>query len=308
MITNKLLAKYLFEEATAKEKQKIEEWLEESEGNRRELATLRERIELATIHYRPDTFVAGRALKKMGHTLHKPSKLHSRFLYYATAAIFILCIGSGLLYYFQSRPVAIQTICSNAGQTIVVTLPDSTKVTLSGSSEISYPSGFGQAQRKVSMKGKIFFKVHRDPAHPFIVETPSIDVTVLGTSFQVSATENQGQVLVKQGKVAVSSPDGLLRDTLTAGMSADWQATDNQLVKSEEFDINLMAWKTKELRFNNTPLPEVIKALNSYYNAHIVLPENYKKLRLTATFKDVTLSKALEIINQTLDIHLTEIQ
>lgn len=305
-MTNKLLAKYLFNEASTKEKKKVEAWLNESESNRSQLAMLRKRIELATARYRPDTFMASRALEKIGHPLHKPMKPHSRFLYYATAAIFILFVGCGLLYYFQSRPGTIQTICSNAGQTLVVTLPDSTKVTLSGSSEISYPSNFSENQRKVSMKGKVFFKVHRDPARPFTVETPSIEVTVLGTSFQVSATEERGQVLVKHGKVAVSSPDGQLCDTLTTGMSADWQASRNQLVKSEEFDMNLMAWKTKELRFDNTPLPEVIKTLNAYYNAHILLPENYKKLRLTATFKDVTLSKALEIINQTLDIHLKE--
>lgn len=301
---HKLLAKYLFNEASEKEREQVEQWLGESESNRLALQALRERITLATSRYRPDTFIAGRAMQAICHSTGKRT-LRTLFARYAAAALVIILLGGGLLYYFLSRPMEMITVCSNTGQTLVVRLPDSTTLTLSELSEVRYPVRFTGKQREVKMSGKIFFKVHRDTAHPFIIQTPSIGVAVLGTSFQVSATEAEANVLVKKGKVAVSSPDGMTSDTLTTGMASSWKADSNKLTKSSRFDYNLLAWKTKKLRFHDTPLPKVIEELNNYYHVHIILPESYKKLRLTATFKDVNLSRALEIINQTLDIHLT---
>lgn len=301
---HKLLAKYLFNEASAKEKEQVEQWLSESESNRLALQALRERTTLAASRYRPDTFIAKRGLHDIGYCTVKKT-FRTLFVRYAAAAMIAMLLCGGLTYYFQSRAEKMITIYSNAGQTLVVRLPDSTTLTLSESSEVRYPARFTGKQRSVSMRGKIFFKVHRDTAHPFMIQTPSIGIAVLGTAFQVSATETEANVLVNKGKVAVSSPDGTTRDTLTTGMAINWKADDNKLTKSSRFDYNLLAWKTKELRFHNTPLPKVIEELNNYYQVDIILPENYKTLRLTATFKNVNLSRALDIINQTLDIHLT---
>lgn len=303
-MTNKLLAKYLFHEASKQEIAKVEKWLTQSEANHIELDLLRERIDRASQRYRPHTFVASLALKNIRHSIRKPISRLKQIFSYSAAAIFILLVGSGLLYFFTAHPLSMLTVSSNAGQTLVVYLPDSSQVTLAELSELRYPSKFTGKSRAISTKGKLFFKVRRDAAHPFTITTPSIGITVLGTSFQVEADSNQAQVLVKHGKVAILSPDQKQQDTLTSGMSAIWSATNNQLIRSPQFDINLFAWKTKELRFKDTPLPQVIETLNNYYQANIILPQSYGKLHLTATFKNIPLSQALEIINQTLDIHL----
>lgn len=303
-MTNKILAKYLFHEASAREVARVEKWLLQSEANHIELDLLRERMDQATLHYRPDTFVAARALEKIRRTVRKPISLLRKILR-ISAAVVALAVGGSLLYYFSNRSEQMITVTSNAGQTLVVWLPDSSKVTLAERSELRYPAKFSGEQRKVEMNGKVFFKVRRNTECPFTVRTPSISVAVLGTSFQVEASVDQAQVLVARGKVAVISPDSLSNDTLTAGMATLWSALQPEFMTREDFNFNLFAWKTKTLRFKNTPLPEVIHTLNEYYRVRIILPESYKGLRLTAKFKDIPLSKALEIINQTLDIHLT---
>lgn len=303
-MTNKILAKYLFHEASAREIARVEKWLLQSEANHIELDLLRERIEQATLRYRPDTFVAARALEKIRRTVRKPISLLRKMLR-ISAAVVMLAIGGSLLYYLSNRSGQMITVSSNAGQTLVVWLPDSSEATLAERSELRYPAKFSRERRKVEMSGKVFFKVRRNTAQPFTVQTPSVSVAVLGTAFQVEASEEQAQVLVARGKVAVISPDSLSCDTLTAGMATLWSALQPEFMTREDFNFNLFAWKTKTLRFQNTPLPEVIHTLNEYYRVRIILPESYKGLRLTAKFKDIPLSKALEIINQTLDIHLT---
>lgn len=304
-MTNKILAKYLFHEASAREIARVERWLMQSEANPIELDLLRERIEQATLRYRPDTFVASRALEKIRRTVRKPISLFRKIFRISAVAVVTLVVGGSLLYYLNNRPEQMITVASNAGQTLVVWLPDSSKVILAERSELRYPAKFSAKRRKVDMNGKVFFKVRRDAARPFMVQTPSVSVSVLGTAFQVEASKDQAQVLVARGKVAVISPDSLSSDTLTAGMATAWSVLQPKFMTKEKFNFNLFAWRTKVLRFKNTPLPEVINTLNEYYKVRLILPESYKGLRLTAKFKDIPLSKALEIINQTLDIHLT---
>lgn len=53
---NELLAKYIFGEASTKERQKVELWLKESEDRQREFQQLKRRIELGTKRYKYGVF------------------------------------------------------------------------------------------------------------------------------------------------------------------------------------------------------------------------------------------------------------
>src|SRR5690606_23322087 len=59
--------------------------------------------------------------------------------------------------------------------------------------------------REVRLKGEAFFNVHRDPEKPFMVYADEVVTRVLGTSFNVRAYEDDGEitVAVRTGKVSV---------------------------------------------------------------------------------------------------------
>ena len=191
---------------------------------------------------------------------------------------------------------------SNTGETKVFYLPDSSHVTLTGDSRLTYNSRFGKSNRELYLHGEAFFKVKRDTRKPFVVNTALIQVEVLGTSFQIISRELQAKVFVEKGRVKVTTLDKKQDETLETGMSAKYEKVKGELTISAKDSLKGQAGN---LKFDNTPLPEVIEILNKYYGSHIVLPDEYTSLRITVVFKEVSLEKAIEIINRTLDIQVT---
>lgn len=154
------------------------------------------------------------------------------------------------------------------------------------------------------MTGKAFFQVKRNEARPFSVHTAMTEVTVLGTSFQVSEQPDMTEVDVVTGKVrfaAGKEPEPVI---LTAGMSASYSNEKKEIDILKEENLNNLSWKTKQLRFNDTPLEKVIRDLNEYYQVEIINKVDSPDSRLTATFNDLPLDEVLMVINQTLDIRL----
>jgi transmembrane sensor len=81
---------------------------------------------------------------------------------------------------------AVQNLVSTKnGSKTKIQLPDGTQVWLNSGSKISYGNDFTGSMRQVNLKGEAFFDVVKDPARPFIIHTDAIDITVLGTAFNV---------------------------------------------------------------------------------------------------------------------------
>ena len=212
------------------------------------------------------------------------------------ASVVLLLIGFGTFYVKERNNPELVSVATVSGQLKDVYLPDSTLVSMAGNSTLRYDvKKYGKERRVVEMTGKAFFQVKRNEARPFSVHTAMTEVTVLGTSFQVSEQPDMTEVDVVTGKVrfaAGKEPEPVI---LTAGMSASY---------SKEENPNNLSWKTKQLRFNDTPLEKVIRDLNEYYQVEIINKVDSPDSRLTATFNDLPLDEVLMVINQTLDIRL----
>ena len=134
------------------------------------------------------------------------------------------CLLDSALFYVKERNnpewVSVATV---SGQLKDVYLPDSTLVSMAGNSTLRYDvKKYGKERRVVEMTGKAFFQVKRNEARPFSVHTAMTEVTVLGTSFQVSEQPDMTEVDVVTGKVrfaAGKEPEPVI---LTAGMSASY--------------------------------------------------------------------------------------
>lgn len=81
------------------------------------------------------------------------------------------------------------------GCRISIDLADGTQVLLNSESKLEYPLTFTEHNRTVRLSGEGYFVVTHRPEQPFIVETEYLDVTVLGTTFNVSAFEDDEQVI-----------------------------------------------------------------------------------------------------------------
>lgn len=228
----------------------------------------------------------------------------------AAAALVGLLVGLTVFYGMRRNQPDWIAVAAAPGQIKEVYLPDSTRVTMAGGSEIRYDrKNYGKERRVVEMKGKLFFQVRRNAARPFSVLTRYTEVTVLGTSFQVDARGALTQVHVATGKVRFAASDGQATEEviLTAGMSARYTAYQKAMTLISEESANELSWKTGCLRFKDTPLEKVIDDLNACYGVHIrnrSVASEGKRVKLTATFRQRSLEEVLTVINQTLDTRL----
>ena len=157
----------------------------------------------------------------------------------------------------------------------------------------------------VRLEGKAFFEVQHDKAHPFHVETAESRVTVLGTRFQVVAGKEQTTVDVVSGKVGFALRERSDSVVLTAGLRACYAIGSDQIAVTERQNPNELAWQTHRLRFEETPLPQVVADLELAYQTTLIYSGAADK-RLTATFEELTLEEALRVVNETLDVRVTQ--
>ena len=86
-------------------------------------------------------------------------------------------------------------------------LADGSEVTLDVDSQVEV-SSLGEARRLTLRRGRAFFDVAHDPAHPFIVSVRTRSVTALGTRFAVSDRVGDPLVVLRQGRVRVADEGG----------------------------------------------------------------------------------------------------
>lgn len=232
-------------------------------------------------------------------------KVSFRRYWMAAASVMLLLIGFGTLYMTERNKPEWVSVVTVAGQLKDVYLPDSTLVSMAGSSTLRYDAKkYGKERRVVEMKGKAFFQVKRNEARPFSVQTAMTEVTVLGTSFQVNEQPGATEVNVVTGKVRFTAGEKPEPVILTAGMSASYSEAKEEIEILPEEKPNHLSWKTKQLRFSDTPLEKVIEDLEDFYHVKIINKVNSPDTRLTVTFNDLPLDQALTVINQTLDVRL----
>src|ERR1700722_933461 len=122
-------------------------------------------------------------------------RLRSLSISYAAAAAAILFLAWGVQSLLTGRratmaaahPTRIEEVLAKAGARTRLVLPDGTRVWLNSNSKLRYGNGFNSSDREVVLEGEAFFDVVKNAAHPFIVHATSLDIEVLGTSFEVKS-------------------------------------------------------------------------------------------------------------------------
>lgn len=240
-------------------------------------------------------------------------KVSRNFWYLAAASIALLLIaGSG---WFLSRPSENDEIGfiendqqqlqwtekqNNSNEKISIKLTDGSIITLSAHSKLSYPKKFEGHFRQVRLTGEAFFAVHRDTLHPFTIRTASLQIRVLGTSFNVA--EKSGsitEVAVKSGKVMVASLTSKTKLFLGPNEQAVEDTKDGQLTKtlvSIPEIVNPEAVKNK-FEFNDAAVSEAFEILQQAYHVEIVYDKQILgNCQLTARLTDQPLFTKLDMI------------
>ena len=198
------------------------------------------------------------------------------------------------------------------GKRFEISLSDGTTVYLNAGSSLRYPVKFIEGlDRHVYLIGEAFFDVSEDKAHPFIVSTSEMDVTVLGTEFNVAAyPEDQfiSTVLV-EGSVNLSNSKTNRKQEvetvkLLPGYKADWALGSGKTVLDQVDTDIYTGWIEGRLVLKNLPFNTIIKKLERHYNVEIVNNYNAFDAQIfTATFDVETIDEVLSSFAENKSFH-----
>lgn len=299
---DEILVKYLLGEASDADVLAVDQWLAKSEDNRRHFDQLKHiwvtskqlarehPVDVAAAWQQFETRIAQGAANP-GPTPRRRTLTLARM---AAAAVLILVVG---IYFYTSRPVVL-----TAGQVVRTdTLPDMSVVTLNKHAAIRYHKSFNKKNRKLALEGEAFFDVTANKEKPFEIEVNEVQVKVVGTSFNVKSEGGQTEVIVETGIVQV----------LANGKSVAIHPGQKIVVNKGSAEMEVQAnqsllynyYRTNELICNNTPLSQLVDALNDAYDSHIIIADPAVARRpITTRFKQGELDEILDVIAATLDV------
>jgi len=265
-----------------------------------------QRIRFVAKRYRKDSLDAEKAWHRFASAHGIRKTVHLWRYIWSAAAVFLVLVGISVFYIRDTNATEWVVISSDTGEQKEVILPDSSRIFIAESTTIRYDKkNYGKEKRVVEMNGKAFFEVQRDETRSFSVQTEQAEVKVLGTSFQLQESAGLTIVRVETGKVSFTAGKDKRSAVLTAGMSANYTEENGISIDQEDKDDNYLSWKTRQLRFRNTPLEKVISDVSDMYKVRVVSTTDIPSgLELTSYFNDMSLEEVLTVINQTLDIQL----
>ena len=272
-----LILKYLSGNADSSETQELEAWVLEHPDHKAEFVALKKSWMLTGMQQETRT-VDVEQLWQQTATQIKAAPAPApapkivalkprRRPWVAIAASIALLLSVGLWLLSGTADFERQTTAASSA----FALPDGSAIVLNQSSSLRYTKNEETSQREVELQGDAFFDIAKDPEAPFVILTDQLEIEVTGTSFYVDARNNQEeiQVIVAEGSVEVRYGQEI--QPLVAGDKAIFRKNEKKLVKIENTDANFTSLKTGELHFDNSPLEEVVFALNRQFNANLIL-------------------------------------
>ena len=184
------------------------------------------------------------------------------------AACLLGALVTGMLLYraFHVR----SAIRTEYGQLSQQVLPDGTEVTMNANSRLQYaPDWKAGADREVWVSGEAFFHVSKTPEKSrFIVHLDHGDVIVTGTRFNVVNRPGKENVMLEEGSVTLRASCGKVINMQPGDFIAlDKDQAENEKVRPD----SLMAWRKRELFFDNTPLRDLVNIVYEQYGVRIQL-------------------------------------
>lgn len=261
------LLKYISDDLPEAERESVYRQICGSEDNMREYRAMRRLYDISL--WRTDPAPVPRRMRQR----HAPRR--GMALTWALGVLSAVCI-SVTVAVLASRPStgrmalgASETVTAPSGSSLHLTLRDGTAVWLNSNSTLrmEQPSGRHDRTRRVSLSGEAYFEVAKDPKRPFIVETSSLDVTVLGTEFNISAYEGDvWTASLIEGAVSVSDKGGRELAALRPMMQASYDGCRLSVTRA---DRNSSLWREGILYFDNMTLADIFGRMSRYYDLNM---------------------------------------
>jgi len=254
------------------------------------------------------------------------SEKGKKYRYLAALALFVLAIFVVRHLYLLDRQITYKDLVAHAESTdqleevsskdaasLKVKLPDGSTVTLGRNSKLSYPKQFEKEKRVVFMSGDAFFEVTKDPFRPFYVYANETVTKVLGTSFRITAFDNDKKVTVnvrtgrvsvfKQSRIQTSDPEtkGMV---LLPNQKVTFDRENESLVKNlTEIPMPIVNEPVSEIKkFEEENISKVFAELERRYGINIIYDQDLmSKCIVSITLQNESLYDNLDVLCKTIE-------
>lgn len=228
-----------------------------------------------------------------------------RFYGVAAAVVLPLLILTAVTTYLFTKEEPLADTCTlitSGHETSALILSDGTSVKINGNSSLSFPSAFKKHSREVAFTGEAYFDVSKNPKAPFTILTPTMSVTVKGTSFNLMARAGArySELSLDSGTVTVSPSGSDEEKTIKPGTKL---ILDNETMEMRTEPLSHPAasssWASQELHFENASPEYVIDRLQQVYG--ITLDPQIRRSineNFTGTLPADDLDNALRILSK----------
>jgi transmembrane sensor len=309
--------KHLLGETSAEEQKLVQEWLLADSTNQAYFDELRKVWDTSLQLAATSKVDENKAWQRFRQRVHKgdtqippPAPViipvtQKQFAWRKIAAAVVILIGMAIAaYWIYNDPEAPPVIAETTGDTLTERLPDGTMVMLNKASSLTYPSAFKGDKRPVKLKGEAFFEVAPDKKKPFVISVNDLEVTVVGTSFNIRESKGSTDVIVETGIVRVTKNGKTVE--LHAGEQLHSEA--NSVFEKSEVTDNLHSYyRSRVFICDETLLSKLVTALEEAYRVKIEFKnEALKNQRINITLKNEPIERVMELISATLNITTTK--
>jgi transmembrane sensor len=323
---NELIIKVLANQAAPDECVILDEWVKQSNDNKRLFLRFRNVWLASSQTAKHDRGAISKALEnvnlkiktsysgpKEGPEIRNLRDKKRSYIYFIrTAALWILLIGLGaVISVLFIKPVGILnqnskvSVVAPRGSKALTVLPDGTVIWLNAGSKIEYRITGDKPVRGVSLEGEAYFNVAKDPDHLFTVNTEEMIIKAYGTEFNVKAypEEKKVETTLVKGSVSVEIKNNPSNKTLLEPSEQaiyykpSSERSENFLVTKGIDPSIYTLWIHDRLQIRGETLKELAVILERKYDVTIHFDDNtLKDLRFTGIIENETIEQILELI------------
>lgn len=158
------------------------------------------------------------------------------------------------------------------GKDCHLTLADGTRVWMNADSRLEFPERFTGSLRTVRLSGEAYFEVAHDRRHPFVVESPYMNVTVLGTTFNMRAySPIETSVTLVEGRLSILPASAKHATVITPGQQLS--LTGDQVSLRYVDTYAYTQCKEGYFYFHDATLRQIMTELGRWYNKTVVFED-----------------------------------
>ncbi len=267
----------------------------------------------------------------------KPRLTFGKVLLRIAAVILFLYGGATTFMIFHpAEKTEYNEIRTRNGEKSQLVLADGTRIWINSASHLRYPTNVRSRKVRLELEGEAYFEVAKVKGRKFIVEASGLDITALGTAFNVKSYGESGMVetTLEEGKIKITGEPGKLkfsqplllipnqRVTIytaetpgrsNAGLSETTPPGDSDRPESvaskavEKPEVVLLnepntdlytSWKDGRLQFKKERFEDLAVRLERWYDVKITIHDReMKDWRYTGTFVNETIEQALAALS-----------